>query len=121
MRLCMAILAAVLLTSAPTVATAACYGTNSKTKKRQSVHEIYRSSSHPKRYFAESAHDPKTGRPLIIYYARYGAAPAYFKSVVRGIRPVIATRSPPIAAPCGGRACRRADWRRSGTISRLET
>jgi hypothetical protein len=83
MRLCMAILAVILLTFAPVSATAACYGTNSKTKQRQTVHEIYRSSSHPKRYFAESRHDPKTGRPFIIYYARYSAAPAYFKRFVR--------------------------------------
>jgi hypothetical protein len=83
MRLCMAILAVILFACAPTVATAACYGTNTKTKQRQPVQEIHRSSSHPKRYFAESRHDPRTGRPQIIYYARYGAAPAYFKSFIR--------------------------------------
>jgi len=83
MRLCMAILAVILFAYAPTVARAACYGTNSKTKQRQAVQEIHRSSSHPKRYFAESTHDPRTGRPQIIYYARYSAAPAYFKSFIR--------------------------------------
>jgi len=83
MRHGMAILAVILLAYAPRAATAACYGTNSKTKQRQAVQEIYRSTSHPKRYFAESTHDPRTGRPQIIYYARYGAAPAYFKSFIR--------------------------------------
>lgn len=82
MRLWLTILAAILFTSAPAVA--ACYGTNSKTKQRQSVHEIYRTGvSHPKRYFAEARHDPKTGRPVIVYYRRYGTAPGYFKSFVR--------------------------------------
>jgi len=84
MRLCLAILTVFSVCSvACAPAVAACYGTNSKTKQRQAVHEIYRSSSHPKRYFAESTHDPKTGRPQIIYYARYSAAPAYFKRFVR--------------------------------------
>jgi hypothetical protein len=83
MRHGMAILAVILFAYAPTVATAACYGTNSKTKQRQAVQEIYRSSNHPKRYFAESTHDSRTGRPQIIYYGRYGAAPAYFKSFIR--------------------------------------
>lgn len=69
------------LTCAP--ATAACYGTNSKTKQRQAVHEIYRGSSHPKRYFALATHDPRTGQPQIIYYRRYSTAPAYFKRFVR--------------------------------------
>jgi hypothetical protein len=64
-------------------AEAACYGTNSKTKQRQAVHEIYRASSHPKRYFAQATHDPTTGRPQIIYYRRYSAAPAHFKRFVR--------------------------------------
>jgi len=75
-------LAASLLVGAP--ATAACVGVNSKTKQRQSVHQIYRTSvSHPRRYFAESTHDPASGRPVIIYYRRYAQAPAYFKSFVR--------------------------------------
>jgi len=75
-------LAASLLIGAP--ATAACVGVNSKTKQRQSVHQIYRTSvSHPRRYFAESTHDPASGRPVIIYYRRYAQAPAYFKSFVR--------------------------------------
>lgn len=81
MRLCVAILV-VLYLCAP-VAALACTGINSKTKQRQSVHEIYRSSSHPKRYFAQATHDPKTGQPLIIYYRRYATAPSYFKSFVR--------------------------------------
>jgi hypothetical protein len=77
-----AILAAVLFAAAP-LAAMACTGTNSKTGQRQAVQEIYRSSSHPKRYFAEATHDPRTGRPQIIYYARYGSAPSYFKSFIR--------------------------------------
>jgi len=68
------------LACAPAVA--ACYGTNIKTKQRQAVHEIYR-GTHPKRYFAQATHDPRTGRPLTIYYSRYSAAPAYFKRFVR--------------------------------------
>lgn len=64
MRLCVTILAILLLASAP--AAAACYGTNNKTNQRQTVHETYKSSSHPKCYFAQATHDPKTGRPLII-------------------------------------------------------
>jgi hypothetical protein len=75
-------LAASLLIGAP--ATAACVGVNSKTKQRQSVHQIDRTSvSHPRRYFAETTHDPASGRPGIIYYRRYAQAPAYFKSFVR--------------------------------------
>ena len=78
-----AILAIVLLVSAP-VAAFACTGVNSKTKQRQTVHQIYKTGvSHPKRYFAEATHDPKTGRPLIIYYRRYATAPGYFKTFVR--------------------------------------
>ena len=83
MRAGLAILAAFsvyALACAP--AAAACYGTNSKTKQRQAVHEIYR-GTHPKRYFAQATHDPGTGRPQIIYYSRYSAAPAYFKRFVR--------------------------------------
>jgi len=71
MRAGLAILAAFsvyALACAP--AAAACYGTNSKTKQRQAVHEIYR-GTHPKRYFAQATHDPGTGRPQIIYYSRY--------------------------------------------------
>ena len=65
-------------------AAAACTGTNSKTKQRQSVQQIYRTNvSHPNRHFAEASHDPKTGRPVIIYYRRYAKAPGYFKSFVR--------------------------------------
>ena len=64
-------------------AMAACYGTNSKTKQRQAVQEIYRASSHPKRYFAQATHDARTGRPQIFYYRRYSTAPAYFKRFVR--------------------------------------
>jgi len=77
-----AILAAVLFAVAP-VAADACTGINSKTKQRETVQQIYRSSSHPKRYFAEATHDPRTGRPQIIYYARYSSAPSYFKSFIR--------------------------------------
>lgn len=83
MRVGLAILAVFyvcVLACAP--ASAACYGTNSKTKQRQAVHEIYR-GSHPKRYFAQATHDPKTGRPQIIYYSRYSRAPAHFKRFVR--------------------------------------
>jgi hypothetical protein len=81
MRVCAAILV-VLYACAP-VGALACTGINSKTKQRQSVHEIYRSSSHPKRCFAQATHDPKTGRPLIIYYRRYATAPSYLKRFVR--------------------------------------
>ncbi|HUW74303.1 MAG TPA: hypothetical protein VMW05_09810 [Methyloceanibacter sp.] len=83
MRAGLAILAAFsvyALACAP--AAAACYGTNSKTKQRQAVHEIY-GGTHPKRYFAQATHDPGTGRPQIIYYSRYSAVPAYFKGFVR--------------------------------------
>jgi len=65
-------------------AAAACTGVNSKTKQRQSVHQIYRTNiSHPRRHIAEATHDPASGRPVIIYYRRYARAPAYFKSFVR--------------------------------------
>jgi len=75
-------LAASLFFAAP--AAAACIGINNKTKQRQSVQQIYRTSiSHPKRHFAEATHDPASGRPVIIYYRRYAQAPAYFKSFVR--------------------------------------
>lgn len=71
-----------LLASEPVVA--ACIGTNSKTKQRQAVQEVYRTSvSHPRRYIAEASHDPATGRPRIIYYRRYASVPGYFKSFVR--------------------------------------
>jgi hypothetical protein len=71
-----------LLLGAP--AAVACTGVNSKTKQRQSVQQIYRTSiSHPKRHYAESTHDPASGRPVTIYYRRYARAPAHFKSFVR--------------------------------------
>ncbi|MGH6737353.1 MAG: hypothetical protein ACRECX_14950 [Methyloceanibacter sp.] len=83
MRSCVAILAIILVAAAP-VAAAACTGTNIKTKQRQTVQEIYRTGvSHPRRFIAEATHDPKTGRPVIIYYSRYASAPGYFKSFVR--------------------------------------
>ena len=66
------------------IASAACYGVNAKTGKRQSVQQIYRTKiAHPKRYFASSTHDRATGRPQIIYYRRYATAPGYFKSFAR--------------------------------------
>jgi len=75
-------LAASLLFGAPAAAT--CIGINSKTKQRQSVQQIYRTNiSHPRGHFAESTHDPASGRPVTIYYRRYAQAPAYFKSFVR--------------------------------------
>jgi hypothetical protein len=75
-------LAIVLLAYAP-AASAACTGVNSKTGQRQSVLEIYRTGvSHPRRFFAEATHD-RSGRPLIIYYRRYTAAPGHFQSFVR--------------------------------------
>lgn len=77
----LAVFSACMFACGPAVA--ACYGTNSKTKQRQAVHEIYRASSHPKRYFAQAMHDPSTGRPQIIYYRRYSTAPAHFKRFVR--------------------------------------
>jgi hypothetical protein len=47
------------------------------------IHEIYRTGvNHPRRYFAETTHD-RSGRPTIIYYRRYSAAPGYFKSFIR--------------------------------------
>ena len=83
MRSVLAILVAFYACAASAPALAACYGINNKTKQRQAVHEIYRASSHPKRYFAQATHDPRTGRPQIIYYRRYSAAPAHFKRFVR--------------------------------------
>lgn len=83
MKKCAAILIAILFVSAP-VAASACTGVNSKTKQRQTVQQIYKTGvSHPKRYFAEARHDPRTGRPVIIYYRRYATAPGYFKTFVR--------------------------------------
>jgi len=65
-------------------AVSACTGVNSKTKQRQSVQQVYRTNvSHPRRHFAESRHDPASGRPITIYYRRYAQAPAYFKSFTR--------------------------------------
>jgi hypothetical protein len=84
MRKGLAILSIFYLSAfACTPADAACYGTNSKTKQRQAVQEIYRASSHPKRYFAQATHDARTGRPQIFYYRRYSRAPAHFKRFVR--------------------------------------
>ena len=83
MRSCVAILAIILFAAAP-VAAAACTGTNIKTKQRQTVQEIYSTVvSHPRRFIAEATHDPKTGRPVIIYYSRYASAPGHFKSFIR--------------------------------------
>ncbi|MHA1572833.1 MAG: hypothetical protein ACTSX8_02465 [Alphaproteobacteria bacterium] len=84
MRMVLPVLAGFYLAAfscAPAVA--ACYGTNSKTKQRQAVQEIYRASSHPKRYLAQATHNPRTGRPQIFYYRRYSTAPAHFKRFVR--------------------------------------
>ena len=62
----------------------ACTGVNFKTKRPQSVRVIYRTKvSHLQCHFAEATHDPKSGRPLIIYYRRYNSAPGYFKSFIR--------------------------------------
>jgi hypothetical protein len=78
-----AALALTLLAYAP-IAAVACTGVNSKTGKRESVQQIYRTNvSHPKRYFAEATHNRTTGRPQIIYYRRYAAAPGYFKTFAR--------------------------------------
>jgi len=78
------LLAAILALCAGTPAAGACLGVNSQTGQSQSVQEIYRTGmSHPRRFFAEATHDRATGRPQIIYYSRYGTAPAYFKSFVR--------------------------------------
>jgi hypothetical protein len=83
MRLCVAALLLSLL-ACTEAAAGACVGVNSQTGQRQSVSELYRTgTSHPRRYFAEATHDRASGRPLIIYYGRYGAAPAYFKSFIR--------------------------------------
>jgi len=66
------------------VEAAACTGVNRQTGQRQTVQEIYRTSTnHPRRFFAEATHDRATERPQIIYYGRYATAPAYFKSFVR--------------------------------------
>ncbi len=60
-----------------------CTGVNFKTGRPQSVRVIYKTKvSHPDRYFAEATHDPKSGRPLIIYYRRYATAPGIFRSFV---------------------------------------
>ncbi len=65
--LTLAFLALTSLAYAPS-ASAACYGVNSKTGKRQTVQQIYKTRmSHPRRFFAESRHDRATGRPQIIY------------------------------------------------------
>ena len=77
----LAIFCFVAFTGAP--AMAACYGTNKKTKQRQAVHEIHRGSYHPQRHFAHATHDPRTGRPQIIYFRRYSNAPSYFRRFVR--------------------------------------
>ena len=83
MRLFAGALLLSLLAYAP-IAGAACTGVNIKTGKRESVQQIYRMNiSHPKRYFAEATHHRATGRPQIIYYRRYAAAPGYFKSFAR--------------------------------------
>ena len=82
MRLCVAAL--VLSLFAATQAAGACLGTNKLTGKSQAVQEIYRNgTSHPRRFFAEATSDRATGRPQIIYYARYANAPGHFKSFVR--------------------------------------
>jgi hypothetical protein len=63
---------------------AACFGVNSKTGKRQSVQQVYKTRiSHKRRFFAETTHHHATGRPLIVYYRRYAAAPGYFKTFIR--------------------------------------
>ncbi|MFQ5625220.1 MAG: hypothetical protein ACE5FM_01025 [Methyloligellaceae bacterium] len=61
----------------------ACTGVNFHTGRRQSVQVIYRTkANHPDRYFAEATHNPKSGRPVIIYYRRYARAPAFFRRFV---------------------------------------
>ncbi len=61
----------------------ACTGVNFHTGKPQSVRVIYKTkTNHPDRYFAEATHDPKSGRPLTIFYRRYARAPAVFRSFV---------------------------------------
>lgn len=83
MRLFAVTLALSLFAYAP-MASAACYGVNSKTGKRQSVQQTYKTkTSHPRRFFAEATHHRATGRPLIVYYRRYANAPAYFKTFIR--------------------------------------
>ena len=83
MRLCLAASILSLCACTPAVA-GACLGVNSQTGQSQSVLEVYRTgTSHPRRFFAEATHDRATGRPQIVYYSRYGTAPAYFKSFVR--------------------------------------
>jgi hypothetical protein len=78
------VLLALSLCVAADVAVAACTGTNRVTGKSQAVQEIYRTgTSHPRRFFAEATHDRATGRPQIIYYARYASVPGHFKSFVR--------------------------------------
>jgi len=82
MRLCLALMLS-LCACTPAVA-GACVGVNSRTGHSQSVQELYRTGiNHPRRFFAEATHDGATGRPQIIYYARYNAAPGYFKSFIR--------------------------------------
>jgi hypothetical protein len=82
MRLCFAVL--VSLCAYTTAAAAACVGVNSHTGQSQSAQEVFRTgTSHPRRFFAEATHDRATGRPQIIYYSRYGTAPAHFKNFIR--------------------------------------
>jgi hypothetical protein len=93
MRRCVAILAVILFAAAP-VAASACTGVNSKTKQHQTVQEICRSSSHPKRYFAEATHDPKTGRPVIIYYRRYATRAGLLQELRQSPRMLPSRRQP---------------------------
>ena len=66
------------------IITCALTGGGDTAGKSQAVQEIYRTGiNHPRRFFAEATSDRATGRPQIIYYARYANAPAYFKSFVR--------------------------------------
>ena len=65
------VLGLMLLLLAPPAALAACTGVNIKTGRAQSVREIYRTRvSHAGRFIAKATHDPKSGRPLIVYYRR---------------------------------------------------
>jgi hypothetical protein len=83
MRLGLVLLARSLCVAAD-AAVAACTGVNKQTGKSQAVQEIYRTgTSHPRRFFAEATYDRSTGRPQIVYYARYANEPGHFKSFVR--------------------------------------
>jgi len=75
--------AIVFVVSLASDAAAGCRGVNLKTRKIQSVQELYSSRSHPGRYFAEATFRRGSGRPLIIYYRRFRSAPGFYRRFIR--------------------------------------